>query len=610
MSKRRIVLLSSRGTLPDRAGRLLRIAGLAAALAGAGCSSNMDAIDKRIERVVGQRASRLGADSLAPSREYSNTPATKAERKDQVNKNPGTVNPEASAIEFTPADENRDVTARLDRFFEGPTGPDIRQPLPMTIEDAFRISQRSGRDFLAAEDEYILAAIRLLQERHRWSPRLSNETVLGAVGGGNDGRFDHALTLINSLKATQRLPYGGQAEAAWIWDATENLRQESTGRYVQSSSLVLSAEIPLLRGAGMVAQEELIQSERNLIYQSRQFERFRRQNLVDIARDYFDLLELRAQIENQRKQLDGFIRFEESTAARVAAGRLSEFETNNAANQVAQARASLASLREQYILSEDRFKIRLGLEIGQPIDVRALEFEVPEPEITLEEATRRALEFRLDLQNSRDQLIDARRGVANARNNLLPDFSVGGTVRIPTDSDAREGGVFFDPDDTNYAATTRFSLPLDRDIEKLSLRATQIREQQQLRSVDRLRDEIVVATRRAVRQVDLQRFQLTLAEQQVEINRRRLEEVDLKQDTIDPQKIIDSRNDLLNAENRRDAARTNLRNAVLTYLLETDQLRVARDGSFERLGAQELEVDAPPEPPAPIRPEIILVEPR
>lgn len=592
---------------PDR--RCTCVALTLVMLAG-GCTSNMDAIDRRIEKVVGKRASSLGANTMAPTREFpSAEPSSSAQRAEETAKHPGTVNPNSEDLQFKAADENRDVAARLDKFTARDQGSNAKPALPLTIEDALRISQRTGRDFLTAEEEYILAAIRLLQERHRWGPRLSNDTTIGIVGDGDNGRFDHTLSLINELKATQRLPWGGQAEAAWVWDATEQLREQATKRYTQASRLVFGADLPLLRGAGLVAQEELIQSERDLIYQARSFERFRRQNLVDIANDYFDLLELRAQIANQERQLEGFIRLQDSTAARVAAGRLSEFETNNAANQVVRARASLASLREQYILAEDRFKIRLGLDINQQIDVKPLTFEVPEPEVSIEEASRRALEFRLDLQNSRDQLVDARRAVSNSKNNLLPDLNIGGRVSVPTDGDTREGGVAFDPDDTNYSASAKLSLPLDRDIEKLSLRATQIRLQQQERRVERLRDEIVVGVRRAVRQVELQRFQLNLAEQQVEINKRRLEEVELKSDTIDPQKIVDAQNDLLQAENQRDAARTNLRNAVLNYLLQTDELRVKRDGSFQKLGEAELSAEPVKAPEPEIKPAMVQTQP-
>jgi hypothetical protein len=83
--------------------------------------------------------------------------------------------------------------------------------------------------------------------------------------------------------------------------------------------------------------------------------------------------------------------------------------------------------------------------------------------------------------------------------------------------------------------------------------------------------------------VPLARFQLDLAEQQVEINRRRLRAQKLQEDAVDPQQIVDTENDLLDAENARDRAKTRLRTAILGYLLETDQLRVTREGTLQVL---------------------------
>jgi len=87
--------------------------------------------------------------------------------------------------------------------------------------------------------------------------------------------------------------------------------------------------------------------------------------------------------------------------------------------------------------------------------------------------------------------------------------------------------------------------------------------------------------------VELSRFQLRLADQQVEISQRALRGQKLQEAIVDPQTIVDSENDLLNAENDRDRARTDLRNAVLNYLLESGLLRVERDGTLKSLPGME-----------------------
>ena len=53
------------------------------------------------------------------------------------------------------------------------------------------------------------------------------------------------------------------------------------------------------------------------------------------------------------------------------------------------------------------------------------------------------------------------------------------------------------------------------------------------------RDNVVVESRGALRRVELSRFRLTLAERAVEINRKRLEEQQLKIDQVQPHQLGD-----------------------------------------------------------------------
>jgi outer membrane protein TolC len=513
-----------------------------------------------------------------PGLQANASPPTRAYQK-----RPETTNPPASALGFAPADEARDVAARLERHARDAGVVGLAEGRVLSLQEALRLAQRQSREFLSAQEQYLLAAISLLVERHLWGPRFFNDTSVIIGGNADDGNFEHALSVINTLRATQRLPAGGSIEARWVWQATEQLRETASGRYRQSSALVLSGEVPLLRGAGSVAREDLIQTERNLVYAAREFERFRRTFLVDIAQDYFELQNAKAVLVNQERQLQSLRDNARRTAARVAAGRLEAFEQGIAENEVLSAEASLASQRESYALQLERFKIRLGLDPSERIIITEDTLEVPEPEIVPEDAGRLALEYRLDLQNQRDRLDDAARGVANARNALLPDLNLAGSVTFPTDDDARVGSLALSPDDLRYEASLTLALPLDRRVEQLRLRASLISLERARREYEKARDDVVVAVRAALRRIELARFQLRLAEQAVEINRKRRRGQELRADTVTTQALVDSENALLAAENQRDRARTNLRIAVLNYLLESDQLRVARDGTLEML---------------------------
>ncbi len=536
----------------------------------------MDRIDRATDQVIRERVSAVGGGADVPR---SFQPGSERDRSGWYDEKPGTVNPPASALRFDPADEARDVAAILDRYANDATevGPDA---LVLDLEAVFRLADTSGREHRQAEEEFILSVISLLIERHLWSPRLFNDTTVAIAGEGDGGTFDSAMSVINSLRVSQRLPYGGAVEAQWVTRAAQELVNRSTNSYTSSSDLVLSANLPLLRGAGRVAREDLLQAERNTVYAARTYERFRRSLLVSIAGDYFSLLETRSGIENQRRQLESQRRRALETAARVRAGRLNPFQNEITANAVKQSEARLANLREQYILQLERFKLRLGLDPTQSVGLGEPGRGLREPAIDPDEAARRALMYRLDLQNRRDRLTDVERAVANARNNLLPDFDVAATVAIPTDPTGDQEGLGLDAGYTRYSVGATLSLPLDRKIERLSLRQAQVRLERERRSYDEFRDSVVIEARRAVRAIDLARFQLQLAEAQIIINQKGLQDLSMRDDA-DPQSVLDREDALLEAENARDRSITDLRNAILEYLLTTDQLRVGPDGTFD-----------------------------
>ena len=554
------------------------------------CNGQLDRIDRRTEALLAERSVMLGStkvgQNLSERRPDVNGREDRLER-DFDDTEPETVNPAASELEYTPAPqqlEDMEIADRLRAYADhargaapDPDGESAREALPLSLDDALRTSEQTGREFLSNQEDYILSAIRLLQERRLWGPRFFNDTTMGLSGAGDNGRFEHATNIINTLRATQRLPYGGNVEAQWIVNATDQLRDRATGGYVQASRLALSADIPLLRGAGSVAREGLIQAERDLIYQARSFERSRRSLLVAIAQDYFDLLQQQSVIENQKLQIQGLEGLLESTAGRVEAGRLSPFQEDLSRNQLLRAQATLAGQRERYILQRDRFKFRLGIPVDVPIEIQPLELELPAPAVSQESAATRALTYRLDLQNERDQLDDRRRAIRNARNALLPDLDINSSLTVPTDDDDPTGGVAIDAEELDYSIGVTLGLPLDREIQRLALRSQIVQLERDNRQYDRFRDEVIVSARSTIRNVDLAKFQLRLAEQQVEINERRLEDLNLR-DTTSPQQVVDAELDLVQARNDVAQARTNLRNAILGYLLATGQLRVAEDG--------------------------------
>ncbi len=552
----------------------LRLTCLASALAASACTS-LDAIDRKTEQLMLRESNRLAGGAIAPP--IQRLPEDLERSPDQTDTNPTAVNPAAAELRYDQAAADRDVAAALESYAQIPEDAPAYD-----LEKALNAFQVTGREYISAREDYTLAAIRLLQERHLWGPRFFNDTTASVFSTAGDPNVDIPLRVINELRATQRLPYGGNVEASLLWDATEQLRTTATEDYTQATQLVLSGDLPLLRGAGSVARESLIQSERNLVYAARDFERRRRELLVDIASDYFNLLNQLDRIRNQIRSIDSRQQSVERTRAEVDAGKRRALEIRQQQQNLLSAQDALIGLRESYLRSLDRFKIRLGIPVTESITIGRSDLELPEPAATPVESSLAAVRFRLDLQNARDQIDDSRRDVANARNNLLPDLDLAGSLAVATDDADRIGGADFVWDRPEYSASVTFGLPLDREIERLAVRASVINLQRDLRDYEQFRDNIILSARASRRNIDQLRFSLLLNEQRVENIRLQIEEQKLRDDT-DPFDLTQSEDQLLEAENNLSLARQQLRTAVLEYLLATGQLRISTTGRFAPL---------------------------
>ena len=560
----------------------------------------MDSIDRRVERLVGEGSSRIGGDASPPS--LRSSVQRSYDRPGQADLHPETVNPSATELPYAPADTDpAKVLARLESYSALAVDPQR-----LNLQQAFRTAQATARELLSAEEDYLLTAISLLIERHQWGPRFFDDLAVDFATDGTDANFASAVNVVNQLRVTQRLPYGGDVEARLVSRATQQLSGVVGEQYSDANTIVLSGNVPLLRNAGLIAREDLIQAERDLVYSARSFEDFRRRFLVDIARDYLNLIAQRAAITNQERRLESVRQFEEQTLAKVAAGRSAAFEARRVEQDVLSSQNSLINAKETYILALDRFKVRLGLPSETAIEIEPITIELPDPDISVSRAAELALAYRLDYQNQIDQVDDSRRAVANARNQLLPDLDVTAGASFPTDPGRQRGRLKFDSGEAGYAAGITFSAPLDREIERLTLRSTIIALQRNERSLEEFRDNVVLDARGAVREIDRARLSVELQRRTVELNELRLEELKIKEAEIEPRDRLDAETDLLDARNEYDTAVRDLRIAILDYLVTTGQMRVNPDGTIKPLQGMEVRMSDTAEPtvvgPDPVNP--------
>jgi outer membrane protein TolC len=469
-----------------------------------------------------------------------------------------------------------------DRLQYGPLMEDANRTR-MDLFMALRYAVQHSRSYQARMEDLYLSALDVTLERHLFTPRPFVTQSVNYDGGQRDIAYRSALSATTTAGVRQQLPYGGEIVAQGLVTFVDALNDNSLGG--ENASLVLSASIPLLRGAGMVNLESLIQSERDLVYQVRTFENFRRGFVVDIASSYFNLLTAYQRVNDQRVQYEQTVELVERNLQLFAAGgaRTNYLAVQQSLTQQVNAEAALISAQQSLQSALDDFKLQLGMPVEEDLDVVAVELDVNKPEVDDPSLTKLAQEYRLDLQTARDQIEDARRKVDVAKNGLLPDLTLTarGEMTNPADTSATQ----IDSRDLSYSAGATLDLPIDRLRERNAYRSALISFERAQRNYVDLSETITADVRQAARSVQQAQLQLEIAKRGIRVAQDQLEySTELfTQGQAQTRDITEAQNDLLQAQNGYHAAKASLQINILRFLRDTGTLRV--DPKAGELGA-------------------------
>ena len=154
--------------------------------------------------------------------------------------------------------------------------------------------------------------------------------------------------------------------------------------------------------------------------------RSRQRVAVDVTRAFYQVVEQRALLAVARQSLRRSENLQKASEARLAVGLVSKLDVFRAQLQAAQAEDSM--VRAQAALEDalERFRFLLGRPPGDALqpEAVALPEDLPAPAEPLEVLVPRALDNRVDLHESRDEVDDAQRYAALARQNLLPQLDL------------------------------------------------------------------------------------------------------------------------------------------------------------------------------------------
>lgn len=478
----------------------------------------------------------------------------------------------------------------IDRLRLGPPSPFIHIN-QLDLFGSLHYGIQHSRQYQDQLETLYLSALDVTLQRHLLLEPHPFATA-GLTYDGRQGQGPAApdgVALRSALNATlnagvkQPLPYGGQVVASTLVQFIDALDHETVNG--ESAQVALSGSIPLLRGAGMVNLEPLVNSERQLIYQVRAFEDYRRNFVVNVASQYFDLEAQLQSVNDRRVNYTNTRNILDQTEALFAADRLNYLEVQRARQAVLDAQTALITAQTNYEAAVDNFKLVLGMSVTEELEVVPVALEVDVPVMEAPQAITLAEKYRLDLQTARDQIDDARRQVDNAANGLAPDLSLVASSSIGnipgTPAKSIDGRTW------QYSAGVTLGLPIDRLAERNAYRAALLNLSNAQRSLEDRSQAVQAAVRNSLRQIRTAQLNLQIQRRGTELAERRLEystELLRLGQVSSSRDLVEAQSSLLSAQDAYEQAKSALQVNVLQFLQTTGTLRVdPRAGTLGRV---------------------------
>lgn len=532
---------------------------------------------------------------------------------------------------------NTGTEPALGAFEESERGAQV-----ITLEQALNIAVRNSRTYQNRKESLYLQALSLTLERHRYTPIFSGsfsgdyihstrdvirpsdfrealnsaDGILrsfrdltgtpaglleqyaalvreaGELGGLDQPRVDirseESVTGQTSAGVNVLLRGGGRIAL----NLTSNFLRFLTGdsRTATSSALTASVTQPLLRGAGAdIAAERLTQAERDTLYALREFTQFRKQFVVTICSQYYQVLQRKDVVRNTWRSYENFQQAVERERALTTEGRRTQGDLGRFEQAQFNAENTWINAIRNYKEQLDQFKIQLGLSTDAEIILDDLEMDqlreigLQHPEITPEDAVQVALAARLDYYNAQDRTEDAGRRVKVAANALKPGLDLVLAGRV--DSTGQDHFQELDFRRARWNAGLDADLPFDRKSERNAYRAALIAYERALRDFSLEEDNVKFEVRAAWRNLEQARRNYEIALQSVQLNERRVEEqallAELGRATALNQ--VDAQNDLTDSQNRLTDALVSHTIARLQFWRDMGILYVKKDGQWEEI---------------------------
>ena len=478
----------------------------------------------------------------------------------------------------------------------------------LTLEQALDIAVHSSRTYQSRKEQLYISGLSLTLARHQFAPIFSaqgdasygGQTERAVTVGVDEVTGQPKLILSDNLVEQQRVSASGSIGASWLIRDVGRLTTALTAdfvrfvtgdpRTVSQSQLTARFSRPLLRNAGFKQElENLTQAERQLLYDLRDFTRYRKDFSVQVATAYYGVLGNRDVARNFFLNLQSSRKNAERSRALAQEGRITQSDLGRLEQQVLSAESTWVNAVRNYQQSLDNFKFLLGLttDANLVLDDRELgTLQIRDPNLSVEDSIRIALAARLDYLNAKDELSDAERKVNLAINFLKPQIDFGTTVALNSNPNRNTGFQLPDPQRYSWNAGLTVDPGLDRKAERNAYRTAIIARNQASRAIAQQEDSIKLQVRDSWRTLDQAKRNYEISEIGVKLAERRVEEQNLLAELgrAKAQDQVDAQNDLSNSKNQRTQALVTHTIARLQFWDNLGILYIKDNGQWEETG--------------------------
>jgi outer membrane protein TolC len=455
---------------------------------------------------------------------------------------------------------------------------------PLTLAQAVAIATKYNRDYQFQKENLYLQALALTGERYKYALKWFGTIDYEYTKNGRapeDRTIKSEVGVSNTLLTPDGILLNSSLAIDWTRFLTGDPRTTLSG--VLSGTL----DIPLLgNGGGKVAWEELTQTERDVLYQIRTFNRFRQTFVVDTINAYYGVLQQRDGVTNAKNNWNSSVEYRKQAEMEAKTGRTAPYEVDQARQRELSAYDSYVTTLQFYEQSLDSFKIRLSLPVNTSLELdqnelRALQnYGTTAPQYTVDSAIETALSCRLDLANSADGVDDAQRKVKLASEGLGVQLDLTGSANVNSQGNENINNFQFHRGTYNWGLSA--DLPFDRKNQRNAYRQALITLEQQQRAYSQSVDSVVQGVRQAYRQLMATGEQFITQKKSLALAEERVKNMPLllKSGRAKTRDLLDAQDSLLLAQNNLTSALVGHTIAKLSFYRDVGILQVKPDGMW------------------------------